>query len=116
MKENIIKSKSYDLALSITMVYKHLTQEQRDFIIAKEILQNGTSIGILVSEAQRSQSVPDSVHKMHLALKATKETEYWLRLLIDSDYIPEKSFDSIYDDCVELEKLITAIVETTENK
>jgi len=116
MKENIIKSKSYDLALNITMAYKHLTEEQRDFIILKEVLHSGTSVGVLVSEAQRSQSVPDSIHKMHLALKAANEAEYWLRLLIDSDYVPEKSFKSIYNDCVELVKLITEILETTENK
>jgi len=112
MKENIIKSKSYDLALSITIAYKHLAQEQRDFILSKEVLRAGTSIGVFVSEAQHSQSIPDSVHKMHLALKAANETEYWLRLLIDSDYIPEKSFNSIYNDCVELVKLISATVET----
>jgi four helix bundle protein len=116
MKESIVKNKSYDFALRITMAHKHLTQEQRDFIISKEVLRCGTSIGVFLGDAERTKSTVDFIHKIHSAQKAAAETEYWLRLLIDSDYVEDKSFNSIYSDCAELVKLLTEIVETTENK
>jgi len=104
-----IKSKSYDFALRITIAYKHLTEEQRDFIISKEVLKSGTAIGVLISEADRAESASEFAHKINHALKAAIETEYWLRLLIDSGYIEDKSFDAIQNDCTELIKLLKTI-------
>ena len=111
MDINHIKNKSYDFALRITIAYKHLTQEQRDFIISKEVLHNGTSIGVFISEAERAESTSEFTHKINSALKAAVQTDYWLRLLIDSGYVEDKSFNAIYDDCSELIKLLKSAEE-----
>ena len=107
-----IKSKSYDFALRITIAYKHLTEEQRDFIISKEVLKSGTAIGVLIGEADRAESASEFTHKINNALKSAVETEYWLRLLLDSDYIEDsREFNAIYSDCLELTKLLKTIEE-----
>jgi len=114
MKENVIKEKSYTFALRIIKVYKYLSEEQREFVLSKQVLRSGTSIGALVKEAEHAQSKADFINKMNIALKEANETEYWLMLLKDSDYIDEKSFNSIYQDCAEILKLLISIVKTTK--
>ncbi len=114
MKENAIKVKSYDFALRIIKAYKFLSQEQKEFILSKQMLRSGTSIGALVREAEYAQSKPDFIHKLSIALKEANETEYWLMLLKDSDYIDEKSFQSIVADCKALIKLLISIVNSTK--
>ncbi|MDR2968382.1 MAG: four helix bundle protein [Tannerellaceae bacterium] len=116
MKENIVKEKSYAFALRIIKVYKYLTMEQREFILSKQVLRSGTSIGAMVKEAEHAQSRADFVNKMNIALKEANETEYWLMLLKDSEYIDEKSFNSIYKDGSELIKLLASIVKSSKEK
>ncbi|MDR0547150.1 MAG: four helix bundle protein [Dysgonamonadaceae bacterium] len=115
MKENVVRKKSYDFALRIIKAYKFLSQEQREFVLSKQVLRSGTSIGALVKEAEHAQSRADFINKMNIALKEANETEYWLMLLKDSDYIDEKSFNSIHSDCSELIKLLASIVKTTKD-
>ena len=115
-KENLIKEKSYVFALRMIKAYKFLTTEQREFILSKQMLRSGTSIGALVREAEFAQSSSDFIHKLSIALKEANETEYWLLLLKDSEYISEVAFHSVHTDCVELIKLLTSIINTTKKK
>ena len=116
MKDSIIKDKSKDFALRIIKLYKYLTlaSENKVFIISKQVLRSGTSIGANVKEALRGQSRPDFRAKMSIALKEASETEYWLELLYESDYIDEKSYTSIINDNLELIKILTRIVKNTD--
>jgi len=116
MKDNVIKEKSYAFALRIIKVFKFLSQEQREFVLSKQVLRSGTSIGALVKEAEHAQSKADFINKTNIALKEANETEYWLMLLKDSEYINEKSFNSIHQDCSELIKLLASIVKTSKEK
>jgi four helix bundle protein len=115
MKENIIKEKSYAFALRMIKAYKYLTQEQREFVLAKQALKSGTAIGALIREAEHAQSTADFINKMNIALKEANRTEYWLMLLKDSSYIDEKTFSSIHNDCDELIRMLVSIVKTTKN-
>ena len=113
MNENAIEIKSFDFAVRIVNLYKHLTEEKREFVMSKQILKSGTSIGANVAEAQRGQSKPDFNAKMNIALKEASETEYWLELLTESEYLTESQGLDILADCQEIIKLLTSIVKTT---
>lgn len=112
---NIILIKSKAFALRIIKLYNYLIENQRIFPIATQILKSGTSIGANVREATRAQSKPDFYSKLNIALKETSETEYWLELLYESNYITKEQFDSIYNDCRELLKLLVSITKTQNN-
>lgn len=113
-KENIVMNKSYVFALRIIKLYKHLLAEQKEYVLSKQILRSGTAIGALVKEAEHAQSKADFINKMNIALKEANETEYWLMLLKDSDYLDERSFQSIHSDSSELIKLLASIVKTSK--
>ena len=112
MKENVVADKSKAFALRIIKLYKFLQGERQEYILSKQVLRSGTSIGANVREAIRGQSKADFLAKLTIALKEASETEYWLELLYESDYIDEVSFNSIYSDCKEVVKLLTAITKT----
>lgn len=112
MKENVVADKSKAFALRIIKLYKFLQGERQEYILSKQVLRSGTSIGANVREAIRGQSKADFFAKLTNALKEASETEYWLELLYESDYIDEVSFNSIYSDCKEVVKLLTAITKT----
>ena len=114
MKNNVIKDKSYAFALRVIKAYKFLSNEKREFVLSKQMLRSGTAIGALVREAEHAQSKADFISKMNIALKEANETEYWLMLLKDSDFIDESSFASIHKDCAEVIKLLISIVKTTK--
>ena len=113
MKEdNVIVRKSKEFALRIIRLYQVL-QEQHEFILSRQMLRSGTSIGANVREAIRAQTRPDFYAKLFIALKEASETEYWLELLHESGYITnESAFDSIYSDCQEILSILTAITKT----
>ncbi len=113
-KENIVMKKSYSFALRIIKLYKYLITEQKEFVLSKQVLRSGTAIGALVKEAEHAQSKADFINKMNIALKEANETEYWLMLLKDSDYLDEKSFSSIHLDSSEMIKLLASIVKTSK--
>ena len=113
-KENVIKEKSYVFALRMVKAYKFLSSEQREFVLSKQMLRSGTAVGALIREAEFAQSPADFIHKLSIALKKANETEYWILLLKDSEYISETSFNSIHTDCVELIKLLTSIINTSK--
>ncbi|MCE5339616.1 MAG: four helix bundle protein [Planctomycetaceae bacterium] len=102
MKTSILKEKSYKYAIRIVKLSQYLQSEKKDFILSKQILRSGTSIGALVREAEFRQSKADFTNKMSIALKEANETDYWLLLLHDTKYINTKLFDSLEQDCKEI--------------
>lgn len=115
MKDNILIDKSIDFAARIIKLCKYLEDTKKEHIISKQIIRSGTSIGANINEAQYGNSKADFVSKLHIALKETAETEYWLRLLFKSDYIDNKMFDSLLDDCLELKKILISSINTAKN-
>ena len=113
-RENIVMNKSYAFALRIIKLYKHLIAEQKEYVLSKQLLRSGTAIGALIKEAEHAQSKADFINKMNIALKEANETEYWLMLVKESDYMDEKSFNSIHLDSVELIKLLASIVKSSK--
>ena len=116
MDNNQIFDKSFQFALRIVKLYKLLTAERKEFILSKQLLRSGTSIGANVAEAQNAQSRPDFLSKLSIALKETSETKYWLKLMQASDYLTEKEAASMLRDCIELEKLLVSIIKTLKQK
>jgi four helix bundle protein len=115
MKDNIVEKKSFAFALRVIKLYKFLCAEKQEFVLSKQLLRSGTAIGALIKEAEHAQSKKDFVNKMSIALKEANESEYWLMLLFSSEYIDEKSYNSIVLDCKELIKLLISIVKSSKN-
>lgn len=90
MKENVIKNKSYSFAICIINLYKFLIENKREFVLSKQLLRSGTSIGAHVREAEHAESKADFIHKLSIALKESNETCYWLQLLADTNYISQE--------------------------
>ncbi|MCD7901313.1 MAG: four helix bundle protein [Bacteroides sp.] len=103
-KDNVVQDKSYRFAIRIVKLYKGLISERNEFVLSKQILRSGTSIGANVREGINAQSTADFIHKLSIAQKEYDETLYWLELLKDTDYIVEKEFISISSDAQELIK------------
>ena len=116
MKRSIVLEKSRSFASRIIKMRKYLEQEKGEFVMSKQILRSGTSIGANIKEAIHGQSKPDFYAKMNISLKETSETEYWLELLHESGYLEQKAFESIYQDCKELLKLLIAITKTQKQE
>jgi len=115
-EDNVLLQKSKAFALRIIKLYKYLCEEKKEFVLSKQILRSGTSIGANIKEATLAQSKADFVAKLSISLKEAGETEYWLELLHESDYITTTSFESIYADNKELIKLLTSILKTSRSK
>ena len=113
MVDNAIEDKSFRFALRTVNLYKYLCEQHKEFILSKQLMRSGTSIGANVCEAQQAQSRPDFLAKLCIALKEAVETDYWLRLLHESSYLTDEQFSSIIEDCKELERLLTSIIKTT---
>ena len=111
--ENAIVTKSKAFALRVIKLYKYLCSKKREFVMSKQIMRSGTSIGANVREATRAQSTADFISKMNIALKEAEETCYWLELLHESEYLDERAFNSLYNDCMELLKILASIVKTS---
>ena len=109
MTSNPVVDKSFDFAIRIVRLYQHLTQTKNEYILSKQLLRCGTSIGANVSEAQYGQSKADFLAKMQIALKEANETSYWIRLLYRTDYLSEAEYQSLMQDVNELLRLLTAI-------
>lgn len=114
--ENIITEKSKAFAVRIVRLYQYLCSEKREFVLSKQLLRSGTSIGANVKEAIRGQSKADFICKMSIALKEASETEYWLELLHETDFLDKKQFDSIYANNQELLKILTSIIKSSKER
>ena len=112
--DNAVKEKSFRFAVRIVKLCKFLQEEKREYIMSKQLLRSGTSIGANTAESQQAQSRPDFISKLNIALKEAVETEYWIRLLYETEYLTKEQFTSIIGDCDELEKLLVSIVKATK--
>lgn len=113
-KENVVMSKSYTFALRIIKMYKYLVAEKKEYVLSKQLLRSGTAIGALIKESEHAQSKADFLNKMNVALKEANETEYWIELLRDSEYLSATESLSILEDSTELIRLLISIVKTTK--
>lgn len=114
MKESVLKDKSYRFALRIVKLNRFLNEERKEFVLSKQILRCGTSVGANIVEGNRGESTADFCHKLSIALKESFETEYWLNLLRDAEYISEKQAESLISDCNELQKMLIASIKTAK--
>ena len=109
--DNVILTKSKAFALRVIGLYKYLRSEKREYVMSKQILRSGTSIGANVREGNHGQTKPDFITKMNIALKEADETCYWLELLYEGGFIDKSAYESIYADCDEIIKLLTSITK-----
>ena len=111
--ENVIETKSFDFAVRTVNLYKHLTDNKKEFVLSKQLLRSGTSIGANVTEAQKGQSIADFNAKMNIALKEANESEYWIRLLYRTEYLTKEEFNSIEKDIKEIIAILVSICKKT---
>ena len=110
----LIENRTYLFALRIVKAYKYLTRQQSEFVLSRQMLRSGTSIGAMMREAKYAQSRADFVGKVSIALKEANETLYWIELLHDSEYIDDKTFESIHNEADEITSILASIVKTTK--
>jgi len=111
-RSNVIRDKSFDFALRL---YKFLV-EKKEFVLSKQLLRSGTSIGALVREAEHAESKADFIHKMAIAQKEANETDYWIELLFQSDFLDKNQYKSIIADISELQKILSSIILSSKGK
>jgi len=116
LRDNILLNKSFRFAIRVVNLYKHLSNNKKEFILSKQLLKCGTSIGANIHEAQEGQSRADFISKLSISLKEARETMYWIELLKETNYLTQKEADSILKDLVELIKLLVTIIKTTKEK
>jgi len=114
MKESALKFKSYSFSIRVVRLCQYLQKEKKEYLLSKQVLKSGTSIGALIREAEFGQSKADFVSKLSIALKEANETAYWLSLLKDTDYIKNDEFISLKTDCDELIKILVASIKTAK--
>jgi len=114
MKENVVKTKSFAFAIRIVKLYQFLIDEKREFIISKQLLRSGTSIGANVREAEHAESKADFIHKLSVALKEANETEYWLDLLKETNFLDTVEHKSISSEITEILKLLISIIKKSK--
>lgn len=112
MRETTLQKKSKAFAVRIIKMYQYLCDERHEFVLSKQVLRSGTSIGANVREAKRAQSRPDFYAKLFIALKEAEETEYWLELLAETEFVSQNMYESIYADCEEIIKLLVSSTKT----
>lgn len=116
MKENVVQQKSFALAIRIVELFKYLQNEKKEFILSKQILRSGTSIGANIEESIGGASDKDFLHKLTISYKEARETIYWLKLLHATHYISEKEFNSLHEDAEEICKILAKIQITLKSR
>ena len=116
MKENIVFVKSKQFAVRIINLYKYLCDEKKEYVLSKQILRSGTSIGANIAESECANSRKDFLFKLYIALKESAETMYWLDLLYETEYIDDKMYRSMHDDCEEIKKILQASTKTISSE
>ena len=115
MKQNEVRQFSLAFAKRVVFASKYLCEEKREYVLSKQFLRSGTSIGANIAEAQYAISRKDFLNKMYIALKECAETLYWLELLVSCEYLSKEQYDSLYDDCERIRKLLSSITKTTRD-
>ena len=113
--ENTIREKSFSFSVRIVKLCRYLKEEKKEHAMSHQLLRAGTSVGANIAEAKHAQSRPDFLSKLNIALKEASETDYWLRLLYETNYLTQKQFKSIYGDCNEIESILVSIVKSIKN-
>ncbi|EOZ92298.1 hypothetical protein A33Q_4391 [Indibacter alkaliphilus LW1] len=113
-RDNPIKDKSFAFAVRVVRVYKFLISEKKEFVLSKQFLRSGTSVGAMVKEAEHAETKKDFIHKMAIAQKEINESMYWLELLMETDYLTQDEFESLSMDALEIMKLLTSIIKSTK--
>lgn len=116
MSKSILKDKSYNFAVRIVKLFKFIQSDKNEYILSKQLLRSGTSIGALVREAEFAESKTDFIHKLAIAQKECNESIYWLELLQETEYLEKNEFSSIHADAVEIIKIITSSIKTAKSK
>ncbi|MBR5037523.1 MAG: four helix bundle protein [Prevotella sp.] len=109
---NVVKDKSFEFSVRIVNLYKHLTATKQEYVMSKQLLRSGTSIGANICEAEQAQSSLDFISKLSISLKEACESDYWLRLLHRTGFLNDSEYSSIVTDCRELTKLLTSIIRS----
>ena len=115
-KDSIVYKKSFDFAIRVVKAYQYLTKEKKEFVLSKQLLRCGTSIGANISEANGAISKADFSNKISIAYKECLETKYWISLLRETDFISKNIYESLFEDCDEIGKILFAILKTTRIK
>lgn len=116
MSENVVFIKSKAFAVRIVKLYQYLCETKKEYVLSKQLLRSGTSIGANIAESTCAMSDKDFLAKIYIAFKECAETQYWLELLYGTDYLMEKEYTSISEDCIELKKLLSSISKTAKEK
>ena len=116
MKQNILKDKSFLFAVRMVNLYKYLKKEHGEYIISHQLIRSGTSIGAIIREAEHAESTKDFIHKLNIGLKEANESKYWLDLLFATEFLSQKMYESLNNDCVELLKILIGSVKTNKLK
>lgn len=114
MAKSILKDKSYLFAIRIVKLSQYLQTDKKEFVLSKQILRSGTAVGALIREAEFGQSKRDFINKMSISLKEANETEYWISILKDTDYIEQNLFESLHSDCKELVAMLVSSIKTAK--
>ena len=112
MGRSVLRDKSYAFSIRVVQLMQYLQSERKEYVLSKQILRSGTAIGALIKEAEFGQSNSDFIHKMSIALKEANETDYWLNILHDTDYLDKDMFTSLQSDCKELIAMLVASIKT----
>jgi four helix bundle protein len=115
MKENTLKEKSFSFAVLIVELYKNLQESKKEYVLTKQLLRTGTSIGANIREAEFAESKTDFIHKLAIAQKECSETIYWIELLLITKYLENQNYDRIHSNSIELMKLLTASIKTAKS-
>jgi len=115
MKENVLLNKSFQFAIRIVKLYKYLCDDKKEYVLSKQLLRSGTSIGANINESQDAQSKNDFILKLSISLKEARESKYWIELLKETDFLSTKEADSLLVDLIEVIKLLVSIIKSTKN-
>ena len=113
--DNVVVHKSFKFAIRIVKLYRYLKSEKKEYVLSKQLLRCGTSIGANINEAQEAQSKNDFISKLSISLKEARESKYWIELLKETGYLSEKEALNILDDLIEIVKLLISIIKTTKD-
>lgn len=116
MADNIIKAKSFNFALRIIKLFQFLKDDKKEYVLSKQLLRSGTAIGALIRESEQAESKKDFIHKLAIAQKEANETDYWLELLFQSNYLNDTQFQYIKSNIIEINKILASIIIISKQK
>ena len=115
-KKNIIREKTFDFGKRIVRMCRYLEETKKEYVLSKQLKRSGTAPGALVRESEHAESTKDFIHKLSIALKEANETDYWLQMIKEGEYITKQQFDSIWKDCDEIIRILVAIIKTSKGR